>query len=63
LNDYEGIDHFSHAARSGHLQMIDLLLARGALAGSTALHFAAEGDISRSCNQRLIERGADVQLV
>src|ERR1700730_11160048 len=57
----------SHAARSGHLQMIDLLLARGApidarnLAGATALYFAAEGS-HISIVQRLIEHGADVKL-
>jgi ankyrin repeat protein len=65
--DRLGARPLSHAARSGHLRMVDLLLARGApidarnLAGATALYFAAEG--SRiSIAQRLIERGADVNL-
>jgi len=65
--DRLGAKPLSHAARSGHLEMVDLLLARGApidarnLAGATALYFAAEaGDASIA--QRLIERGADVKL-
>jgi uncharacterized protein len=65
--DRLGARPLSHAARSGHLQMIDLLLARGApidarnLAGATALYFAAEGS-HISIVQRLIEHGADVKL-
>lgn len=65
--DRFGARPLSHAARSGHLDMVDLLLARGApvnarnLAGSTALYFAAErGDVP--IVQRLIARGADVNL-
>lgn len=65
--DRFGARPLSHAARSGHLEMVDLLLARGApinarnLAGATALYFAAErGRIAVA--QRLIERGADVKL-
>jgi ankyrin repeat protein len=65
--DRVGARPLSHAARSGHLDMVDLLLARGApinarnLAGATALYFAAErGHVSIA--QRLIERGADVKL-
>jgi len=65
--DRLGARPLSHAARSGHLDMVDLLLARGApinarnLAGATALYFAAEGGHT-SIAQRLIERGADVKL-
>jgi len=65
--DRLGARPLGHAARSGHLQMVDLLLARGApidardLAGATALYFAAEGS-HISIAQRLIERGADVKL-
>ena len=65
--DRLGARPLSHAARSGHLQMVDLLLARGApinarnLAGATALYFAAEGS-QISIARRLIERGADVKL-
>jgi uncharacterized protein len=65
--DRLGARPLSHAAKSGHLQMIDLLLARGApidarnLAGATALYFAAEGS-HISIVQRLMERGADVKL-
>ncbi|MGX1346802.1 ankyrin repeat protein [Bradyrhizobium elkanii] len=65
--DRLGARPLSHAARSGHLAMVDLLLARGApvdarnLAGSTALYFAAErGHVA--IVQRLIDRGADVNL-
>jgi ankyrin repeat protein len=65
--DRFGTRPLSHAARNGHLEMVDLLLARGApinarnLAGATALYFAAErGRIAVA--QRLIERGADVKL-
>jgi ankyrin repeat protein len=65
--DRFGARPLSHAARSGHLEMVDLLLARGApinarnLAGATALYFAAErGHVAVA--QRLIERGADVNL-
>ena len=65
--DRLGARPLSHAARSGHLEMVDLLLARGApidarnLAGATALYFAAEGS-HISIAQRLMERGADVKL-
>jgi ankyrin repeat protein len=65
--DRLGARPLSHAAKSGHLEMVDLLLARGApinarnLAGATALYFAAEGGHT-SVAQRLIERGADVKL-
>jgi ankyrin repeat protein len=65
--DRLGARPLSHAAKSGHLRMVDLLLARGApidarnLAGATALYFAAEGS-QISIAQRLIERGADVNL-
>ena len=65
--DRFGARPLSHAARFGHLQMVDLLLARGApinarnLAGATALFFAAEGGHTLVA-QRLIERGADVEL-
>jgi ankyrin repeat protein len=65
--DRLGARPLSHAAKSGHLQMVDLLLARGApidarnLAGATALYFAAEGS-HISTAQRLIERGAGVNL-
>jgi uncharacterized protein len=65
--DRLGARPLSHAAKSGHLQMVDLLLSRGApidarnLAGATALYFAAEGSHILIA-QRLIERGADVKL-
>jgi uncharacterized protein len=65
--DRLGARPLSHAAKSGHLQMVDLLLARGApidarnLAGATALYFAAEGS-HISIAQRLMEHGADVKL-
>jgi uncharacterized protein len=65
--DRLGARPLSHAARSGHLEMVDLLLARGApinarnLAGATALYFAAEGGHTPVA-QRLLERGADVKL-
>jgi ankyrin repeat protein len=65
--DRLGARPLSHAARFGHLEMVDLLLARGApidarnLAGATALYFAAEGGRT-SVALRLIERGADVKL-
>jgi ankyrin repeat protein len=66
--DRFGARPLSHAARFGHLQMVNLLLARDApinarnLAGTTALFFAAEGGHTLIA-QRLIERGADVALV
>ena len=65
--DRFGARPLSHAARFGHLDMVDLLLARGApidarnLAGATALYFAAEGG-HVSVAQRLMERGANVKL-
>jgi ankyrin repeat protein len=65
--DRLGARPLSHAAKSGHLEMVDLLLARGApinarnLAGATALYFAAEGGHT-SVAQQLIEHGADVNL-
>jgi uncharacterized protein len=65
--DRFGARPLSHAARFGHLPMVDLLLARGApidarnLAGATALYVAAENNRT-SAAQRLIERGADVNL-
>ena len=65
--DRFGARPLSHAARAGHLEMVDLLLARGApidarnLAGATALYFAAEGGRG-PVTRRLIERGADVNL-
>jgi ankyrin repeat protein len=65
--DRLGARPLSHAAKSGHLQMVDLLLARGApidarsLDGATALYLAAEGSHILIA-QRLIERGADVNL-
>ena len=65
--DRFGARPLSHAARFGHLEMIDLLLAHGApidarnLAGATALYFAAEGGRT-SVALRLIERGANVKL-
>jgi uncharacterized protein len=65
--DRLGARPLSHAARFGHLEMVDLLLARGApidarnLAGATALYFSAEGG-HLPIAQRLIERGADVKL-
>jgi len=65
--DRFGARPLSHAARFGHLAMVDLLLARGAplnarnLAGATALFFAVEGNHTPVA-QRLIERGADVNL-
>ena len=52
--DRFGARPLSHAARFGHLPMVDLLLARAApldarnLAGATALFFAVEGDPRRS---------------
>jgi ankyrin repeat protein len=65
--DRFGARPLSHAARSGHLEMVDLLLARHApidarnLAGATALYFAAErGHVAVA--RRLVERGADVKL-
>ena len=65
--DLFGARPLSHAARFGHLEMVDLLLGRGApinarnLAGATALYFAAEGG-HVPVALRLIERGADVNL-
>jgi uncharacterized protein len=65
--DRFGARPLSHAARSGHLPMVDLLLARGApidarnLAGATALYMAVEANRTPVA-ERLIERGADVNL-
>ena len=65
--DRLGARPLSHAARSGHRDMVELMLARGApidarnLAGATALYFAAERGHT-AVAQRLIERGADVNL-
>ncbi len=65
--DRLGAKPLSHAARLGHLEMVDLLLARGApidarnLSGATALYFAAERGHT-AVAQRLIARGADVGL-
>jgi uncharacterized protein len=65
--DRLGAKPLSHAARSGHLQMVNLLLARGGpinarnLSGATALYFAAEGS-HIAIALRLIELGADVNL-
>jgi len=65
--DRFGARPLSHAARFGHLAMVDLLLARGApldarnLAGGTALFVAADGNHTQVV-QRLIERGADVNI-
>jgi ankyrin repeat protein len=65
--DRLGARPLSHAARFGHLAMVDLLLARGApldarnLAGATALFLAADGNHTQVA-QRLIERGADVNI-
>jgi ankyrin repeat protein len=65
--DRLGARPLSHAARSGHLEMLDLLLARGApidardLNGGTALYYAAERG-HMPVVQRLIDRGADVKL-
>jgi uncharacterized protein len=65
--DRIGARPLSHAARSGHVEMVDLLLARGAqidardLNGATALYDAAERG-HNAVVQRLIERGADVKL-
>jgi uncharacterized protein len=65
--DRLGARPLSHAARPGHLEMVDLLLQRGApidarnLAGSTALYVAAErGQVA--VVRRLIDKGADVNL-
>jgi uncharacterized protein len=65
--DRLGAKPLSHAARFGHLEMVDLLLSRGApidaqnLSGATALYFAAERGHA-AVVRRLIERGADVKL-
>ena len=65
--DRFGARPLSHAARFGHLPIVDLLLARGApidarnLAGATALFFAVEGNRT-DVALKLIERGADVNI-
>jgi ankyrin repeat protein len=65
--DRFGARPLSHAARFGHLAMVDLLLGHGAplnarnLSGATALFVAVEGDHTPVA-QRLMERGADVNL-
>jgi uncharacterized protein len=65
--DRLGARPLSHAAKAGHLEMVDLLLAHGApidarnLAGATALYAAAEAG-RVAVVERLIERGADVKL-
>ena len=65
--DRFGARPLSHAARNGHLEMVELLLARGApidarnLAGATALYYAAERGHA-AVVQRLVEAGADVKL-
>ena len=65
--DRLGAKPLSHAARFGHLEMVDLLLGRSApidarnLSGATALYFAAERGHT-AIVQRLIARGADVKL-
>jgi len=65
--DRFGARPLSHAARFGHLPVVDLLLARGApidarnLAGATALYLAVEGDRAPVA-QRLIEKGANINL-
>lgn len=65
--DRLGAKPLTHAARFGHLRMVDLLLARGApidarnLAGATALYVAAEGGHTEIA-RKLIEHGADVKL-
>jgi uncharacterized protein len=65
--DRLGARPLSHAAKSGHLEMVELLLGHGApidarnLAGATALYAAAEaGHVVVA--QRLMDRGADVKL-
>jgi uncharacterized protein len=65
--DRLGARPLGHAAKSGHLEMVDLLLAHGApidarnLAGATALYAAAEaGHVDVAL--RLMDRGADVKL-
>jgi len=65
--DRMGARPLSHAARTGHVEIVDLLLQRGApinardLAGSTALYAAAERG-QAAVVQRLIDRGADADL-
>jgi ankyrin repeat protein len=65
--DRLGARPLSHAAKSGHLEVVDLLLARGApidarnLAGATALFFAAQGG-HEAIVERLVAGGADINL-
>jgi ankyrin repeat protein len=65
--DRLGAMPLTHAARFGHLAMIDLLLEKGApidarnLVGSTALYVAAEND-RLTVVRRLLAKGADPKL-
>jgi ankyrin repeat protein len=65
--DRLGARPLSRAARSGHLEMVDLLLQRGApidardLSGATALYVAAERG-QAAVVQRLLDKGADADL-
>jgi uncharacterized protein len=65
--DRLGAMPLTHAARFGHLALVDLLLEKGApidarnLAGSTALYVAAESD-RLPVVRRLLAKGADPKL-